>query len=310
MEKLTDRLAAIRQEARVIVNNSRTVSVDYAALNHMVITMQTWPVQASVNPIVASTMLTNEQKISLTLFFGVVNYCFVDPQRGLDYAYTAEGRQYTRSTACTQAMIESDLPWDKPAEIAHISQDIWRKLLHLNEMGVVLFDDVERVNRLQRFGIYLHEAVGTFNDFFKRYPNAHSIYELLMPSGLFDDKFLKRFQIVITWLDDIARTTDAQFDGIPDLLTVMADYRLPQVLMQEGVLTIAKEVNNQLMSQLVDVEVEQTLRAATIIACESIAITRGISTTQLDRVLWQHSHVLIENGQMTTPAMRVATRAY
>jgi len=310
MEKLTDRLAAIRKKARIIVDDTCSVAIDDKALLNVAQTIPNWSVQSSLNQVAACETLTNEHKIGLTLFFGVVNYGYVDPQTGLDYAYTCDGILHLRSAAFTLALIESGLPWDQPAQIALISTDIWRDKLHLNDKGVVLFDDEERINRLQQFGIYLQNTVGTFNDFFKRYPNAQSIYELLIPSGFFDDEFLKRFQIVITWLGDIAKITNTQFDDIAGTLTIMADYRLPQVLMREGVITFTHEVSVQLMSRLDDVKTERAIRAATIIACDTIAEILGITTTQVDRALWQYSQMLIANGQMTTRAMRVSTRAY
>jgi DNA replication protein DnaC len=127
---------------------------------------------------------------------------------------------------------------------------------------------------------------------------------------LFDDEFLKRLQIVITWLADIAQTTEEIFDDKSNALTIMADYRLPQVLINDGVITISDEVRAKLTFQLIDTDVERTLRAVTIVACEEIAKLLGISTTAVDRALWQRSQYLIKSGRMTAPSIRVATRSY
>jgi len=202
------------------------------------------------------------------------------------------------------------MPWDLPSDIACTLPATWRKIFHLDQDGVVLFDDDERIKRLQQFGSYLQTTIGTFDNFFENYPNAQSIYELLMPSGLFEDDILKRLQVVITWLADIARIANIKFNDATESLTVMADYRLPQVLIQEGVMIISDEIRAQLGAELRDVKTEHTIRAATITACESIASISGMTTTEVDRALWQRSQSLIESGTMITPAMRVATRSF
>lgn len=310
MEKLIDRLTRIRQQARTTAANSSGISINELVLRHVAHTVHEWSTPASLNPVAASGMLTINQKIGLTLFFGVINYCYVEPRSGIEYAYHINGQRHRRSAAFTQALIEAGMPWDQPSAIADMSYATWRKILHLDQAGVVLFDEEGRIQRLRQFGDYLQTAVATFDNFFERYPDAQSIYELLMPSGLFEDEFLKRLQVVIAWLADIARSANLRFNGATDSLTVMADYRLPQVLIQEGVITISDEIRAQLGAELRDIQTEYAIRAATITAGESIASIAGMTTTEVDRALWQRSQSLIESGTMNAPAMRVAARSY
>lgn len=106
--------------------------------------------------------------------------------------------------------------------------------------------------------------------------------------------FYKRAQITAS---DIALTSAGQLRPFDDLdrLTIFADNVLPNVLRVEGVLRYSDELNQKIASgKLLTVgesdEVE--LRAATVVACESLVETLAIdhrvtiTPRELDQLLW------------------------
>ena len=109
---------------------------------------------------------------------------------------------------------------------------------------------------------------------------------------------------------DAATSAGLHFDVSERAYTAMADYRLPQVLMNEGVITITAAAQGKLSQQLLDMEIEGDIRAATIVACEELARQSGYPEVAVDRALWHASQAVIAAGGMRVPAMRVATRKY
>lgn len=309
-EKLTDKLQAVRTASRDRLALSRSVTLDRNALIRMAGMIPAWSKKASLSPIALNATLSSAEKVGLTLLFSAVNYCYVDPKTGEDYSYIIDGQRYARSSGFLTALMASGLPWGDFAEMARVPRQQWRQILHADDAGVVLFDVDERTARLGAFAGYLATHVGMADAFFDRYPNAQAVYELLINSGMFDDEYLKRLQVALVWLSDAATSAGLHFDVSERAYTAMADYRLPQVLMNEGVITITAAAQGKLGRQLLDMELEGDIRAATIVACEELARQSGYPEVAVDRALWHASQVIIATGGMRVPAMRVATRKY
>lgn len=102
----------------------------------------------------------------------------------------------------------------------------------------------------------------------------------------FSDDYLKKIQLS---LYEIAlhyknRKFKVDFD-----LTVAADYQVPKVLENMGILVYSKELKEKIKNREIineDSEEENAIRAATIIACNSITKIHNISIDKLDRALW------------------------
>jgi hypothetical protein len=310
MEKLTDKLVNIRQYAEQIVQKSDRVAIDDDVLTQFAGELDGTQARLIQNPITHAVVLSFAQKVGLTLLFGAVNYCYVDPESGRDYQYSINGMTSARSTAFLQALIQSGLRWDDMGAIAAIPLADWQVILHLNDPDVVLYDAEERTVRLATFARYLAKVIGEPTRFFETFPNAQSVYYLLINSGMFKDEYLKRLQVVLVWLEDLARQNDIPFDGASKSLTAMADYRLPQVLMNERIIVLRSQDFELLSEQLTDLELERDIRAATIIVCERLARMTGVTEVEIDKLLWQKSQQLISDGLLVAPAMRVATRCY
>jgi hypothetical protein len=310
MKKLIDELTSLRRLSKVILDASNNVSIDTAMLERVApVIARDRKITLNYNPIAASS-LPIAQRLGLTLIFSSINYCYVDPDTGHDYIYKKDGEYRARSTAFVLALIESGAPWDDFAAIAKMTKEQWKHILHLDGRGVVLYDASERIERIGRFAKYLDGKVSNIDGFFEQYPNAQAVYCLLFGSGLFEDMYLKRLQVAIMYINDIAKHEGIRFDAYEKCLTIMADYRLPQVLMEYGVIRLSPDAVRKLESRLTDPELENAIRAATLIACYDLSNKIGIPEVQIDRILWNKSQSLIASGNTTIPAMRVATRCY
>lgn len=113
------------------------------------------------------------------------------------------------------------------------------------------------------------------------------------------------------WLNDVAIINHTTFDAqICSSLTSMADYRLPQVLMEKGVIVVSDDIMRKLQVQLIDKDLEYIIRATTIYSCMKIAEKCNLCEARVDRILWGMSQDLLSNGKMSAPMMRVATNCY
>ena len=90
----------------------------------------------------------------------------------------------------------------------------------------------------------------------------------------------------------------------------MADYRIPQLLMHFGIINITKNNIKKMKKQLLDTDLERTVRAATINACQRIANKCNLSEAETDKLLWILSQNMLEKDFLKTPMMRVATKHY
>lgn len=308
MEKLIDSLAIARRRAEVITNNSRVV-IDENHLRALAAKLARVSTLSPPNPI-ASSELSLAKQIGLSILFSVVNYCFVDPETGRDYEYTSMGVTHHRSTGFINAMVSGILPWDDMGALAALSPQAWRILLHLDEPGVVLYDAEERIKRLMAMARYLHDKHVNADSFFNDYPTAESVADLLRGSGFFEDIYLKRMQVELLWLYQIAQCAKVAFALPLDQMTIMPDYRIPQVLIQEGVLLLTPDDYKKMDTELTDDSLVLALRSAVVVAGARIANVLHTSDVVIDQKLWHLSQEYIANGKMTTPAMRVRTREY
>ncbi len=309
MTKLYGSLEEVRRTSRTNTLHSRYLSIDEACLDRLNESFATIPRPLASIPSPIMEM-SYPQQVGLILMFGCINYCFVDPGTMTDYIYDSEGKKVKRSGGVICALTKSSFDWSDLSSLSQVTRDEWRTVLQLNRSGVVLFDDEERVRRLQTMAAYLNEKVKYISKFFDIYANANAVHELLHESGLFDDVFHKRCQIVLLWLGIVASDANIAFDLKKDLLTAMADYRLPQTLCHLGVIRLTPEGEELLRNEITDREFERDMRSAAIEICSRIAFATGMSSADVDTILWNLSQDLIASGAMSVPAMRVVTRSY
>lgn len=260
--------------------------------------------------------LTQEQEVGLNLFYNVINFCYQDPETGNEYTFQSEsGKTVKRSTGLLTALYESGIDWNDLCQVSALTPDRWQQICQSSaENPLYLAED--RGSRLVELADYLleegHQTVDNFIvdcDF-----DAQRIIDKLLPTGLFDDEFLKRAQLAGRMINDVMiRRTKWGLSGIREM-TIMADYRLPQVFYNLGALDI---VDPSMLTALVEHQPiaagsreELALRAASIALGEQIANKMDITEAWADNLLWGLSQEMAKNSEMAIPHMIVATDAY
>ncbi|MAI08229.1 MAG: hypothetical protein CMF61_04635 [Magnetococcales bacterium] len=100
------------------------------------------------------------------------------------------------------------------------------------------------------------------------------------------DPFFKKVQL---FLGTVASNLRARGLDVQSDFTAYADYRLPQVLRQLGVLEYDAKLANLIDNQNLFAsgsEQEEILRASTVLACELLAENAGVRTTDVDCYLF------------------------
>ncbi len=263
----------------------------------------------------ANEELPPEQELGLNLFLNVVNFCFQDPETGMEYRYTGKnGNIILRSTGLKSAMAESGINWGSFSEVSGMTHGHWKRITQTGPENP-LFLGAERGRRIARFAEYL---------LIRGFPTPESLIEncgydtekllgILDESGFFDDLFMKRSQLTVHIFDNVLkRRFDRGLSGT-DKLTVMADYRLPQILYNSGVIELSPSLSKKLETGVKinpDSREENALRAATVVVGERLAHLMGIQETEVDMLLWVLARKLDKEGRMRIPHMLVSTDKY
>lgn len=258
---------------------------------------------------------TAEQEAALKTYLGVVNYCFVNPHSGQEYLYTSpSGTVIKRTTGFYTALAESGIDWTDSGNVRSVSMDDWHRIMQ-TKSETRLFQLNQRLTRLQTFAAYLEQnGIDSIVTFLKQNPQAGTFLKLLVESGLFDDPFLKRAQLTVYMVSSgLQKRLGLSIEGL-DLFSLMADYRLPQVLYNAGVVKLVDDglrsalLNNQVIDS--DSLYEESLRASVIIVGERLARDLHVTESRLDKVLWELSQQKLKHNQMSIPAMLVPTDRY
>lgn len=102
----------------------------------------------------------------------------------------------------------------------------------------------------------------------------------------FDEPYYKKIQLALYEIGALAK----HWDLSPHVdLTIAADYQLPKVLENLGVLTysnnLIEKINNKTLIDKDSAE-EKAIRAATILSCEEISHHHNMEIPLIDRYLW------------------------
>lgn len=259
--------------------------------------------------------LSPENEIGLILFYNTINFCYRDPESGQDYVFRDKEGQVLKSTAAMMAaLLETGLEWNRLEEVAAITLQQWQHMFQL-EPPNVLYLGMQRRERVVGLAQYLQQqGYDTVMQFIEA--NSYDVLILtaaLKASGFFEDEFLKRLQVALKRIDGIlAERMNQHLEGM-HLLTCMADYSIPQLLYNIGVI----EVNASLRRQLEDLipiqpgsREEQALRAAVVVIAEPLAKQMGITEAQLNNLLWEYAVSEEAAGRLPIPHMLVATDKY
>lgn len=259
--------------------------------------------------------LTAENELGLNLFLDVINFCFSNPYSHSDYSYTNKvGEVIKRSTGLKTAMSESAINWGNTREVAKISPVEWAKAIQLDK-NEDFYLGQDRGKRISEFaGKLVRSGFKNISDFLKftEY-DTEILLPILDKSGYFDDKFQKRSQLAISMMNGVLkRRFGKEFKGTENL-TIMADYRLPQVMYNFGAIKLSEGLLAKLTRQEVlesDSPQELTLRAASVVIGENISRILGIDENQVDALLWTLSQKMARGGALKIPHMLVPTDRY
>jgi hypothetical protein len=256
------------------------------------------------------------QEIGLNLFMNAINFCYQDPESRNEYHFVSKsGDVVKRATGMLTALAESGVDWNSFAEVEKITPDQWLSISQISETNKIYLGK-ERQERIVGLAKYLRSlGLNTTTDFFELTDgNALQIVNLLDKSGFFADIFKKRSQLAARMISEVcAKKMDFSLYDI-DKLTVMADYRLPQVLYNLGVVVLEDE---SLLSKLCTGEEilpgsreEIALRASSIVVGKILSESMGKTESEIDGLLWGLSQKMVKNNEMKIPHMIVATDAY
>ena len=140
-----------------------------------------------------------------------------------------------------------------------------------------------------------------------------NLIRILISSGFFKDEFLKRAQVAIKMMNSVLATRMGYSLNGMNLLTCMADYRIPQVFYNLGAVDLTPGLRAHLESgkQIVSGSREEVaLRATVIVIGRQLAEQMLMDEADVDTLLWEYSQVMDKNGQMRIPHMLVATDKY
>lgn len=241
--------------------------------------------------------LTTDRELALRVYFGSVNYSFVDPVTGAQFACDVGGRTLHRSHALFGALASSAIPFEDTESMRTMTAGSLARALN------------GRVSRLRVFADYLASAgIHRLSESTWPFFDAVSLVEFFGTSGLYDDEFLKRAQVTAYGIALLL----GRMDGV-ELLTCMPETRLIQLLCSKGMLVPTQEMRARIDAQpLLESgdPLERALRAGVIVAGERIAALAGLSEAEVDALLWSDAQQAMRDGTLTVPALRVRTDAY
>lgn len=259
--------------------------------------------------------ISEDNELGLTLFLDVVNFCYQNPFSKEVYVYASpDGKFIKRATGLKAAMRDSKINWGNTREVSQISSAQWNDVIQLDR-NKDFYLGMDRGTRIAEFaGKLSSSGFKSVMDLliFSEY-DAGTLLPILAKSGYFNDDFQKRSQLAINMMDGVLkRRFDRELKNTTDL-TVMADYRLPQIMYNFGVIELSTSLKQKLLDQKVidsGSPEELALRAASVIIGEKLSKLLKINECDVDNLLWNLAHKMEDEKRLAIPHMLVATDKY
>lgn len=332
----------------LVVNDSAHVTIDHAAIDRLVndlvdrqATPPAWDESIHYRGIGGNA---TEATIGWIFALDALNFCFWGQEPDPSYRWRIRTGEVEHdgymalAIALRDAALAGTPVWD-PAWQATVDEDtvttifhpapgsasitlLDKRVAHLRELGerIAPFDDdrpyTAFVARAGGSATELVEAIVT------TFPSFHDVARWTPTSGLDpaiaaprEIRFFKRAQILVSDLAGaFASTGELHLEG-RDRLTAFADYKVPQVLRELGILRYSDGLAGTIRArELIEAgsREEIEIRAATIWACELIrqhleSCGTSFTASDVDWVLWNRGQSLPPTGE---PYHRTVTIFY
>lgn len=269
----------------------------------------------------------SQQSLQIIFVFNTVNFCFWAGKGERKWTVKIDGEELNGSIAlfrCIEKEVERDTGFLAGDELADLSRSHLRRVLAGN-VTIPLFE--ERLKCLNEAGKTLEQHFGnSFIGVYKRAGNDTVALADLLVTHLpcFNDTseykgekigFYKRAQLNSKMVSDALVANGEEELGNLDKLTAFADYKIPQILRNLGVIRYTKELADKIDSyKLIERgsgdEVE--IRAATIWAVELIRQELQkkydfVTASHVDSMLWSMSQTKAKGEK---PYHRTLTISY
>ena len=298
----TDKILNIRSYSKLFLRDSK---IDFERLNALENDLQNIQKKNQIKTIIDQLDFSSSANaIAFVLYFSVINFNFQDS----NYTYTYNKKIYKRSTALMYALFNSFSDFTNSDLILACSDDDWKKKLYISENNSLSLLN-ERINNIRKMAHYIIHNNIDFIDFFKTFTNFNDVYIFLINSTLYEDPLLKRIQMTIKWIYDIAKKDNIILDNI-NILTGLADYRVPQLLYNLKIIVLDQnelKIINNCDKLAFDHYLVMKLRYLTIAICDIISKDINCPAIEVDNTLWDLSQKMIKKNNMKVPPMNVIT---
>lgn len=263
----------------------------------------------------------------ITFIFNSINFCYWAKKGGSKWAVDIEGEQLDGSIAlfrCLEREVEKNPDFLTGTVLADLTGADMEKILKGN-VAIPLFE--ERLKCLNEVGRVLQERFNnSFLDLYRKANNdAIKLAELIIkyfPSfndiALYNGEevaFYKRAQLNSKMISDVLLASGKGELASLDKLTAFADYKIPQILRNFGILVYSQTLANKIDSfELIEAgsQEEVEIRMATIWAVEIIKKElqmkfASVTSSHVDNILWNRSQTKTRGEK---PYHRTLTTAY
>ncbi|MBU2592182.1 queuosine salvage family protein [Patescibacteria group bacterium] len=309
-----------------VLGQSRNVKIDLEAIHSLVSDVKKEDLRVSEIGL-AKKQWTFDNLLQIIFVFNTVNFCFWAGKDEKKWTVQIDGEELDGSIAlfrCIEKEVEKNPDFLAGDELADLSRSHLRRILAGN-VQIPLFE--ERLNCLNEAGKVLEKRFG--NSFIGVYEKAGNdalaLANLLIKYfPCFDDiseykgekmGFYKRAQLNSKMVSDTLVASGKGKLRNLDKLTAFADYKIPQILRNLGVIKYSKELAEkidryELIKKGSEEEVE--IRATTVWAVELIRRELQkrysfVTASHVDSMLWNMSQTKAKGEK---PYHRTLTAAY
>jgi len=311
---------------KCILDQSRSVKIDSGAINSLISGVSKSDLQVSEISL-AKKRWTLDNLLQIIFVFNTVNFCFWAGKGEKKWTVRIDGEELDGSIAlfrCIEKEVERNTDFLAGDELADLSRPHLRSILE-GSKTIPLFE--ERLRCLNEAGAVLEKQFGnSFIGVYKRAGNdALALADLLINHfSCFDDTaeykgkkigFYKRAQLNSKMISDALIANGEQGLKNLDKLTAFADYKIPQILRNLGVIKYSKELADKIDSYVPiekGSEDEVEIRATTVWAVELIKQKLQkkydfVTASHVDSMLWNKSQTKAKGDK---PYHQTLTIAY